>query len=304
VAGGSLLPCSLDGIAAACYVLQHSRPARRLLIALALLAIALLFFARPEQLEQQIVSNVSIGEITTAYDGRFVRVGGFVVTPDAYRTRYRLGGSELLDKGYMPLIAVDETQVIWVAGTEPIEDRAVSAYFVTLVAQVVRNQGDQQPALYLRVGRPPSVLLMRTLAWLSRVLLATLLVLAAALWLARRLDYALPLPWPASQTPTAPPLLWFGSLGRPFSECIVRSRPVQLSLRPYEARFESASGWGVSVRRLRRAHLFQAATRYGGLPAMRLHFEDERGLQRRGVLATNSNEARQAILQALSLIRR
>jgi hypothetical protein len=293
----------LDGIAAACYTLQNNRPVQRLFVALSLLSVALFFFARPEQLEQQIVSNVSIGEITSAYDGRFVRVGGFMVTPDAYRARYRLGGSELLDKGYTPLISVDETQVIWVAGAEPVGDRAVSAYFVTLVAQVVRTQGDQQPALYLRVGLPLSVLLMRGLAWLSRVMLVMLLVLAVALWLVRRLDYALPLPWPAGQTPAAPPLLWFGSLGRPFSECVVRSRPVQLFLRPYEARFESANGWGVSVRRLQRAHLFQAATRYGGLPAMRLHFEDERGLRRRGVLIANSVEARQALLQALSLIR-
>ena len=304
MAADSLLTRLLDGTATACYSLNHNTPTRRLLAALVLLSISGLLFIRPDALEQQLIAEVTISELSSAKAGSFVRVSGFLVTADAYRTRYQLREAHFTEQGYAPLISEDKSQVVWVRGANLSGDETISAEHVSLVGQVVLGQGDQQPALYLRVGWPTEVLLAQGVAWLSRVLLAALLSLAGLAWLAARLDYALPLPWPVGHTRDAPTLLWFGSLGRPFSEYVVRGRPVQLALLPHEARFESPNGWAVTVRRLRRAHLFEAATRYGGLPAMRLHFEDERGLPRRGVLATNSHEARQTLLQALSLIRR
>jgi hypothetical protein len=59
----------------------------------------------------------------------------------------------------------------------------------------------------------------------------------------------------------------------------------------------------VQVRRVKTVQLFDVATPYGGMPAARLRFEDERGLQRSGVIATNSSASRDAVLRVLTLIR-
>jgi hypothetical protein len=296
VAGGSALPRLLDGIAAACYALQYRCLARRLLIALAALSIGLLLFARPDELERRSVPHVALHELSAAYAGRFVRVSGTVLPLDDHHARqYQPGSAEL-----WPLFSEDKTQVVWL-----MSDNAKDLFgnYTTLTAQVTLGHGDQQPAWYLRAGLPPNVLLAHWLNQCGRVMLVILLVVGAALWLMRRLDYAIPMPWPASRGSDAPPLLWFGGLGRPYGDHVVRSRPVQLSLLPHEARLESPDGWTVTVRRLRRAHLFDVATRHGSLPALRLHFDDECGLQRRGVLAADSPDARQALIQMLSLIR-
>ena len=300
MAGGSALPRLLDGAAAACYALQHRCLVRRLLIALAVLSIGLLIFARPDELERQSIPNVALHELSAADAGSFVRVSGVLIAPDDYRAQHQLDGAELLDRGYLPLISVDGTRVVWV-----MSDNAEDLFgnYTTLTAQVVLGQSEQQPAWYLQVGSPPNVTLARWLDQSGRAMLAILIVVGGALWLTRRLDYAIPMPWPAGRSSDAPSLLWFGGLGRLYGDHVVRSRPVWLSLLPHEARFESPDGWIVTVRRLRRAHLFDVATRYGSLPALRLHFDDERGLRRRGVLAADSTDARRALIQMLSVIR-
>jgi hypothetical protein len=161
--------------------------------------------------------------------------------------------------------------------------------------------------MFLQVGYPPNVVLANILARLGVVILMVLVFVALLAWLVERLDYAMPLPWGKSrQAQNAPALLWFGELGRQFNETYVRSQPATFNATPHEARFESARPrglWSVSVRRLKSVQLFDVATPYGGLPAARLRFEDERGLQRRGVIATNSAASRDAVLQVLSLIR-
>jgi hypothetical protein len=207
-------------MAAACYSLNHNTPIRRLLAALVLLSISGLLFICPDALEQQLIAEVTISELSSVKAGSFVRVSGFLVTADAYRARYQLGDAHFIEQGYAPLISEDESQVVWVRGANLSGDETISADYVSLVGQVVLGQSDQQPALYLRVGLPIEVLLTRGLAWLSRVLLAILLSLAGMAWSAARLDYALPLPWPVGHTQDAPTLLWFGSLGRPFSEYV------------------------------------------------------------------------------------
>jgi hypothetical protein len=54
---------------------------------------------------------------------------------------------------------------------------------------------------------------------------------------------------------------------------------------------------------VRDAQLFDLATRFGPMPAVRLRFVDERGLYRRGVIAVNSLAARDAVIEMLTLIR-
>ncbi len=294
----------LDGFAAACYRLRRSDLARWIFIALVVVALGLMLFTRPGQIENQTVRDVAIGDISIASVNTYVRVSGVLDPTGAYRTSYNLGGFELYGSRYIPLMAPGTPDAIWVADENlPARD---SGGYVTLVAQVMMGQGMQQPTLYLQVGYPPNVILANLLSRLGSILLIVLMVAAFVGQLVERLDYAIPLPWNAGLAANPPALLWFGALGRQFDDLVLRSFPVRFSATPREARFESAdpaSPWSVAIRRLSQAQLFDVATRYGGMPAARLRFEDERGLQRHGVIAAGSAESRDAILRVLSLIR-
>jgi hypothetical protein len=304
VAGGDALACALDGFAAACYRLRRSNLARWVFILLVVVALGLVLFARPGQLENQTVRDVAIGDISIASVNTYVRVSGILDPTGAYRTSYNLGGFEWYGSRYIPLMAPGTSDAIWVADENlPVRD---SAGYVTLVAQVMMGQGTQQPALYLQVGHPPNVVLANLLSRLGAMLLVVLMAAAFIGQLVERLDYAIPLPWSAGLAANPPALLWFGALGRPFDDLVLRSVPARFSATPHEARFEStdsASPWSVAIRRLRQVQLFDVATQYGSMPAARLRFEDERGLQRHGVIAADSVESRNAILNVLSLIR-
>ena len=264
----------------------------------------LTLFSRPAQVENQTVRDVAIADISTASVNTYVRVSGLLDMAGAYRTSYNLGGFELYGSRYVPLVAPGTLDAIWVAD-DNLPAHASTAY-VTLVAQVVMGQGAQQPPLYLQVGYPPNVVLASFLSRLGSISLFALILAAVVAWLVERLDYAIPMPWDTRPASNLPALLWFGELGRQFDDLILRSCPARFYATPHEARFESArpgSPWSVSIRRLKWVQLFDVATRYGSMPAARLYFEDERGLQRHGVIAVASAESRDAILQVLSLIR-
>ncbi len=271
-------------------------------ILLVVLSLGLTLFARPGQLENQTVRDVAIGDISLASVDTYVRVSGILDPTGAYRTSYNLGGFELYGSRYVPLVTPGTPDAIWVAD-EGLPTRDSAAY-VTLVARVMMGQGAQQPTLYLRVGYPPNVVLANLLSRLGSILLFVLMAAALVIWLVERVDYAIPLPWNVGLAVNPPALLWFGRLEQSPEATALRSAPAQFNATPHEARFESRQdGWSVAIRRLRRVHLFHVATRYGGMPAARLYFEDERGLQRHGVIAAGSTESRDAILHVLSLIR-
>lgn len=304
MAGGSVLPRFLDAFAAACYRLRRSALARWIFILLAVLALGLTLFSRPGQVENQTIRDTVIGDISLASTGTYVRVSGVLDKAGAYRTSYNLGGVALYGSRFIPLVAPGTPDAIWVLDENlPAADANV---YVTLVARVMMGQGAQQPPLYLQVGYPPNVALANLLSRLGMALLFALIVAALIAWLIERLDYAIPLPWNTAPAMDAPLLLWYGELGRQFNDVIVRSHPARFDATPHEARFESAdpnSRWSVAVRRLKAVQLFDVATRYGGMPAARLRFEDERGLLRHGVIAVNSAALRAALLHVLSLIR-
>lgn len=309
MAGGSTLPRVLDSFAAACYRLRQSALARWGFLILAALSLGLTLFSRPGQVENQTVRDAAIGDISIASINTYVRVSGILDVTRVYTTSYNLGGLNLYGSRYVPLVTPDASTL-----------RASDAVFVidenlpphdlykpvTFVAQVMAGEGTQQPPLYLQIGYPPNVVLANLLARLGSFLLFALIVIALLAWIVERVDYALPLPWDAALAANAPALLWFGELGRQFNDIVVRSQPAQFNATPHEARFESATHlglWSVSVRRLKSVQLFDVATTYGAMPAARLRFEDERGLQRHGVVAASSAESRDAVLRVLSLIR-
>jgi hypothetical protein len=306
VAGGSVLSRILDAFAAACYRVRRSALARWVFIGLAVFSLGLALFSRPGVVENQAVRDAAISEITISSLWSYVRVTGVLNPSGAYRTQYALGNINLYGSRFVPLVSPNSLDVVYVID-ENLPNAAADAS-ITLVAQVVEGVG-QQPPLYLQIGYPPNVVLANVLARLGTLLLLSLIVIALVAWLVERFDYAVPLPWSLSQTAdvaNAPSLLWFGELGRQFNDAYIRSQPAQFNATPHEARFEAIEPrglWSVSVRRVKLVQLFDVATPYGGMPAARLHFEDERGLHRRGVIAANSLQSRDAVLRVLSLIR-
>jgi hypothetical protein len=294
----------LDAFAGACYRLRRSALLRWVFLALGVIALGLLLFSRPGAVENQSVREAELGSISLSSQDSYVRVRGVIDTAGAYRTQYRLGDISLYGGRYLPLVDTESFDMIFVAddGLPPY----TPGMTVTLVGQVVLGTG-AQPPYYLQSGYPPNVVLANLLARLGAVMLVALVTAALLALAVEQLDYALPLPWGRPrQTQDAPALLWSGGLGRQFGETYLRNLPAKFNATPHEARFESAQpevAWTVSVRRLKSVQLFDVATRYGGLPAARLRFEDERGLQRHGVIASNSASSRDAVVKVLSLIR-
>lgn len=304
MAGGNALTRFLDAFAAACYRLRRSVLARWAFIALAVLSLGLALFSRPGQLENQTVRDADLSSITISSIDSYVRVTGFFDPSGAYRTSYNLAGIELYGGRYVPLVSPDLSEAVFVADENL--PRSTPGQPVTFVAQVMAGVG-AQPPLYLQIGYPPNVVLANALARAGMLLLAIMLLLAFVVWLVERFDYAIPLPWQVNTPPAAAPaLMWYGDLGRQYNDTVLRSYPADFNATPHEARFESAHPkgmWQVSIKRLKSVQLFEVASKYGALPAARLRFEDERGLLRHAVIATNAPASRDAVLKVLSLIR-
>ncbi len=264
-------------------------------------------FARPAQVENQSIRDAGIGEISISNYSTYVRVSGVFDFTRAYSTQYKLGDINLYGSRFVPFYEPGMFDAIYVIDENlPTRDPTRQA---TIVAQVLMGTG-AQPPIYLQVGSPPNVVMANALARIGTALLVLVVVVALITWVIERMDYAIPLPWSANDEPenteSKPALLWFGELGRQYNEVVLRSQPAEFNATPHEARIDSANPkgqWSVSIRRLMSAQLFEVATPYGSLPAARLRFEDERGLQRRGVIAAQSTQTRDAMLQVLSLIR-
>ena len=262
-------------------------------------------FARPTQVENQTIRDATVSDISISSANTYVRVSGLLDTTGAYRTSYNLGDISLYGSRFVPLVVPGSTGAIAVIDENlPTHDASTP---VTLVAQVLLGSGSAQPPLYLQVGYPPNVVLANVLARVGTTALLLVLTLMLIAWAVERMDYAIPLPWPVDLTAgPSPALLWYGELGRQYNDTVLRSQPAEFNATPHEARIDSSEPkglWSVNIRRLKSAQLFEVATLYGSLPAARLRFEDERGLQRKGVVAMHSLEARDAVLRVLSLIR-
>lgn len=308
MAGGSRISSIaryLDGFAAACYRLRRSFAARLAFLILMLIALGLTLFSRPGAAENSSVGAAQISDVSISTINTYLRLSGYLDPSRVYQTTYPLGGIQLRGSRYIPLVSPQSLAEVYVL------DEGLPAYEpgreVTLVGQIVAGTG-AQPPLYLQIGYPPNVVLANTLARAGTYLLVLLVAALLIAWLVHRADYAIPVPWSSSAgvVAGAPALSWSGDLGRQYNDVIVRNQPATFMATPHEARIESAEPkglWSVAVRRLKSVQLFDVASRYGSLPAARIWFDDERGLSRRGVVATNSAASRDALLQVLSVIR-
>ncbi len=273
-----------------------------------LAAAATSIFARPKHLENLTVKDYTLRQINTSTAGQYIRVQGMFDPDEAYQKYLRL--SILYERNYssgdfVALADPSSGNVMWVARN------SVSALKrndpITLVGQITFGVDDSEPPFYMVAGDPPNVRLANFLARAGLVLLGIGAVVVALAYAIHRVNYALPALWqPAAIVNDAPNLLWYGGLGRQFDDAVIQSEPGRFVPGIHEGRLESVrvpGMWSVSIRRLRNARLFDLATPTGPLPAARISFEDERGMQRAGVIAAHSPAERDAVLQLLSLIR-
>lgn len=300
----TLLVGLLDALAQGAHVLHHSRRLRLALAAMVGLAIVATALARPVHDEDTTVYTVSLRDITAASIGRYVRVTGVLAPEAAYQTQFTALGIRLRGGRFIPMLGEGAYDPLFVLDQNlpPLPDNGAP---LTLVGRIVPGSG-QQPTYYLEVGDPPDIALMNSLARLGLIVLVCLVAAFGLIWYLRRADYAPGLPFgsPAVR-PGAPPLLWFGSVGRTYGDVVLRQEPATFVATRAEALFGSArrpGAWTATCRRLLSADTTVVATRYGALPAARIEFEDERGLRRRAVLATSSLPARNALIEALRFV--
>ncbi|MDW8394924.1 MAG: hypothetical protein RMM31_01625 [Anaerolineae bacterium] len=165
------------------------------------------------------------------------------------------------------------------------------------VAAAVLAQSATQP------HHPPSMALADFVARFSVAGLIGLIGLGGLSWLVDRADYALPA-LKLDSSSTAPPLTWCGRLSQRDAGRPVIHAPVHFRAMPHEGAFVSETeGWRVTIRRLIAAHLFLAATPWGGQHAARLHFEDDLSLERRGVIISSDAHRLEDIVETLSALR-
>ncbi|MCS7059956.1 MAG: hypothetical protein RMN25_02215 [Anaerolineae bacterium] len=295
---------ALDALAHGIYAVQHSRVVKVALAIVVVLTLVGLALARPIQSEDTTIYTMAVRDVTSASIGRYVRVTGTLLPEAAYQTELTALGVPLRGGRYIPMLGEGAYDPLFVLDQNlpPLPQGGAT---VTLVGRIVPGTG-QQPTYYLEVGDPPNLALMNRLAQLSLFVLALALGALGVAWYARRADYAFGLPFiKPAPAPDAPSLLWFGDLGRPFRAVFLRQAPAVFSATRAEATFSSADShaeWAVICRRLLSVDETVVATRYGALPALRIEFEDERGLRRRAVLATNSRPARAALAESLRFV--
>lgn len=159
---------------------------------------------------------------------------------------------------------------------------------------IIRGKPDgaaQYPPYYLEPDQPADITLNNFLARLAITLTALLLLFVLGGWLVRRANYAIN-SGAAVNLNYSGPLLWFGGLGSRFQNALVRQGAVARTEIPQESRLDALAGqpWSVNIRKMHHMAKASVATAYGTLPALRLSFEDERGLTRQGVVAGSQSE--------------
>lgn len=295
-----------DTTANACYLFRNSAVARAVFIMLMLAAVGTAVFARPKQLENLTVKNYALRDISVSTADQYVRVSGMFKPDEAYKRYLRLNSifGQGFGSKFIALADPSSGATIWVLDENlpELEQNAAA----TFVGRIELGAGELPP-IYLAVGDPPNVRLANFLARVGIGVMGAGVAFLALLVVVHRAQYALPALWQrAPAVNDAPPLLWFGELGRQYDDVVLRCAPANFVAGIHEGKIESArvpGQWSVSVRRLRKAVMFDLATAQGPLPAVRLRFEDERGLWRTGVIATNSTAARDALMTMLGLIR-
>jgi hypothetical protein len=181
---------------------------------------------------------------------------------------------------------------------------------ITLVGKVLIGQGEY-PDHYLKVMDPPSPALFDALIWISLLFIGVTFCGVVVNSQVRDVDYVISLPFEQFHRAGLPDgasepfALWYGILGAGYGDVVLRQIPVTLKAIPAEARLvplHYPDTWAIMVRLLRNVHKTTVATPFGALPAMRIEFEDERGLIRKGVVAASNSATLAQVIDVLHFV--
>lgn len=285
--------------------MRYDVAARTAAIVLLLTAAAAVLFARPAQLADRGVRPSMITDVDATLIGQYVRVIG-MFRPDETMKRY-LRLNDVLGKGYGPnfaaLIDPSSGALLWVREDASLTREANAS--ATLIGRISVGVADEPP-LYLLPQRPPIVVAAEWAARLGLVVLGLCLVIFLVVLGAQRIQFALPSLWHAcAAAGDSTRVLFYGGLGYMFDDLQVRAAPVRCDVSVHEVRISAVepSAWHVVIHRVTLIDVYDIASDAGPLAGMWMRFEDDRGLLRTAVLATQSERARAEMIEMLSNLR-
>ena len=282
------------------YFRAHRSRIFMVLVILALAGcIALIASAQPEVgLDMRVYDLTEKTSISASMD-RYFNVQGQLMPEGRYQTTRKIGSFQLSGSRYIPLSVAGRDDPIFVLDENlpaPNADGLVS--FVGKLTAA----GDPAVNYFFKIERPTDIPLINRIARIALMVAALIVLGLLGGWLVRGFNYALAASGSTHSAAAAPDWMWFGSLGARYQNAYLRQAPAHKNVAAQDVTFESSSDepWAVVVRRAQQAAPLSIATAYGPLPAIRLTFEDERGLMRKGVAVANSVQARDALLQRLT----
>lgn len=299
----------LDRLARLCYMAGRSRFIKTGLFILCVLIIGVLVWVRTIRAYDYTIYPLTPRFIKATFVNRYVSATGNLLYDGAYDIRTSLLGVFWQNTRFIPMSIPGSNQSLEVLDDGlPRSPQASSP--VTLVGKILVGQ-DEYPDYYLRVSDPPNVADFDVLAWLCVLALVGVGAGVVINWQVRHADYAIDTPFGLTGSARKPQadlfVLWFGSLGAGYGDVVMRQIPVSFKAIPAEARLAPAhhpDSWAVVVRRLRLVETTTVATSFGALPAMRIEFEDERGITRDGVVAASTQKLMDQILDVLRFVGR
>ena len=306
---GNLVVYSLDRLARLCYMAGRSRWVKTGLFVGCVLAFGAFIWARTELNTDFTIKPIPASFTRSDLLNRYVQVTGSLLSDGAYEIRTPLLGIFWRNIRFVPMSISGSSQSLLVLdeGLPQAPDHGTP---VTLVGRVLLGE-DEYPDHYLKVMDPPNPALFGSLIWVCLIFIGGTLLGVVINSQVRGADYVISMPFDKVSSAggalqaTQPFALWFGSLGAGYGDVVLRQIPVTLRAIPAEARLVPVhypDTWAVMVRQLRTVHKTTVATSYGALPAMRIEFEDERGLIRKGVVAASSPATLAQVLDVLHFV--
>ncbi len=257
------------------------------IVGLLLVCVLLISGARPAESEHLYdVSAFQSNSNISSLMGRYVQVSGKLDHNNGYQVKNDILGIQMRGTRFIPLTVAGQSEPMMVLEQDFPTADANGDMQITGLIRGRPDGADQYPAYYLEPGAPANITLNNLLAQVALSLAALSLLLILGGWLAKRMDYALDARETAGNY--TGPLLWFGSLGSRFQNTTIRQQAVSSLVITKAIQLEpQADGqpWSVVMQRAISVKRTGIATVYGGLPALRLQFEDERGQLRNGVVA-------------------
>jgi len=303
----TMLSRVLEFICAVIYASGRSSIARWVIFGVCVIAFSSLVPLHQKRTEDTTIREMPAVYIRATMVNRYVRTTGKLINTGAYEVPVTADGLFWHTLRFVPFLTPNTREPLFIQGENlPAPDANGDT---TLVGKMIIGE-DELPAYYLQVMEPSNKLIYDALFWLCIATLVLVLLGNYCSWLVRKANYVLGIPWgladnKLSRIDSGHFLLWFGGLGAGYGDVILRQVPVLFRAIPSEGRISpqaNPDSWSVTMHRLLKLQRTTVATRYGPLVAVRIEFEDERGITRNGVIAASHTKLLQSMLDVMQYI--